>query len=440
MKKTVYCLTIIFASAAFIFTGCIKTSDGSGDTAVIQTGEKDNKTPEKENTDDDDINVNNDIPPDEINSSEANENNNEEHSTEGNNTVPAPDNNNPGKQPDTPKNETTSKDNPASSVDPELQPYWNSINEIASAAQQYYSENFNKVRLISKNGKLYNSTVNMDITASYLASNGYLASKYSSYDCDIMLVKTEDMGKLGNVSVSGDDNGLAVFVVTKNPKDSTYLVTSARSTGGIISNGEYIDILNRYDQNHGAIGRLMSGTDEYNRILNFISMYEGKFGDYYVRSITKDNKYAVVVLSGRNDVNDLKQYVLKKENNVWEVVMDKLENEPRVNVAVNKKLPDFNPSLLPKYTIYDYKNLLISDYTGILHFLMKDGFIDNISDVKYMAGADKYCYVTLNNEIKYICFYANNNWTINQVSDYNEAYSFMIKKSVLAPTFIIWDR
>ena len=85
----------------------------------------------------------------------------------------------------------------------------------------------------------------------------------------------------------------------------------------------------------------MAGTEEYNRILNFLSMYEGKFGKYYVRSVTKDNKYAVVVLSSQADVNDIRQYILRKENNVWEVVMDKLENESRVNVAVNKKLPDF---------------------------------------------------------------------------------------------------
>ena len=434
MKKTVYSLAVIIISSACIFTGCTKPPDNSVDNTVIDnTGENDNTNTEQNTNSEVTVPDDTNTPPDNIDEPIDGETDQPEQ------TGDKPITGGPTKTTTVPKSETNGKEG-SSAADQELQPYWNSINEIASAAQKYYSENFNKVRLVSQNGKLYNSSENMDVTVSYLASNGYLASKYSSYDCDILLIKTEDMGKLGNVSVNGDDKGLAVFAVYKNPKDSSYLVKSARSSGGIISNGEYVDILNRYNQSHGSVGRLMSGTEEYDRILNFISMYEGKFGSYYVRSITKDNRYAVVVLSGVNDVNDLKQYILKKENNVWEVVMDRLENEPRVNVAVNKKLPDFNPALLPKYTIYDYKKLVISDYTGILHFLMKDGFIDNINDVKYMAGADKYCYVTLNNEIKYICFYTNNNWTINQVRDYNEAYSFMIKKSVLAPTFIIWDR
>ena len=434
MKKTVYGLAVIIISSVCIFTGCINSPESNaGNTVTTKTDENDNTNTEQNNNSEVTVPDDTNTPPD--NTDEPIDGETVKPEQTGGETVTGI----PANSTTVPKSETNVNDT-SSSADPELQPYWNSINEIASAAQKYYSENFNKVRLVSQNGKLYNSSENMDVTVSYLASNGYLASKYSSYDCDIMLIKTEDMGKFGNVSVSGDDKGLAVFAVFKNPKDSSYLVKSARSGGGIITNGEYIDILNRYSQSHGSVGRLMSGTDEYDRILNFISMYEGKFGSYYVRSITKDNRYAVVVLSNSSDVNDLKQYILKKDNNVWEVVMDKLENEPRVNVAVNKKLPDFNPALLPKYTIYDYKKLVISDYTGILHFLMKDGFIDNINDVKYLAGADKYCYVTLNNEIKYICFYTNNNWTINQVRDYNEAYSFMIKKSVLAPTFIIWDR
>ena len=60
--------------------------------------------------------------------------------------------------------------------------------------------------------------------------------------------------------------------------------------------------------------------------------------------------------------------------------------------------------------------------------------------MKYIAGADKYCYIVLNNEVKFICFNSNDNWSIEQVADSNSAYQFMTKKSVLAPTFIIWDR
>ncbi len=419
MKKFLYCTAAVFALSGIIFCGCTPTNDVTPDTPPVVD---DTDVNGEEITDDPDTSIDGPIVTDDPNQGDDNPEVNID-------TPPVT---------DVPNSPPPTSGKPV--VDKELQPYWNSINEIAAAAQNYYSENFNKTRLVSQNGKLYDSTTNKEIDTVFLVAKGELSSKYKDYACDILLLKTEDVKKYSNVSLKNDGTGMAVFVVAKNPKADSYLLTTARSNGGIISNADYISLVSGYGQNHGSVGRLMSGTDEYNRIVNFLSMYEGKFDKYYVRSITKDNKYACVVLSNQKDVNDLKQYILKKDNNVWEVVMDKLENESRVNVAVNKKLPDFNPQLLPSYTIYDYKKLLISDYTGVLHFLAKDDYINSISEVKYIAGADKYCYVILNNEIKYMCFYNDDKWSVEQVSDYNDAYEFMTKKSVLAPTFILWDK
>lgn len=423
---------IVTAATGLVLSGC-KADIGNGDD--IKTPVEDNNDVNNENNE----NINNEdneviVPPDDGNDDNI-DNGEEDPEPIGGEEIT----DEPVVKPVTPK-PSTGNNQTTTAVDKELVPYWNSINEIAIAAQNYYSENFNKAKLVSKNGKFYDSTVNEELNTQYLAKKGVLASKYKDYDCEILLLKTEDVSKYSNVSLKNDGTGMAVFVVAKNPKENSYLITTARSTGGIISNTDYISLLSGYGQNHGSVGRLMSGTDEYNRILNFVSMYEGKFDNYYVRSISKDNKYAVVVLSSQTNVNDLKEYILKKENNVWEVVMDKLENESRVSVAVNKKIPDFNPSLLPNYTIYDYKKLLMSDYTGVLHTLVKSNYVSSISDVEYIAGADKYCYVVLNNQIKYICFKNDGVWEIKQIVDYNEAYSFMTQKSLLAPTFIIWDR
>lgn len=419
MKKTLYCLVMVMLLSGAVFAGCKPTSSNPTDTTIENNDVTDTTNNQEDNPD---VSVDN---PDNQHGEDA----------------PLVDNPNNVDTPpviDNPKPPVTG--NNITSVDKELEPYWNSIKEIAVAAQNYYSENFNKTRLVSINGKLYNSSINEEIDVNFLVDKGLLASKYKNYECSVLLLKTEDVSKFSGVKLDKDGAGMAVFVVAKSPKENSYLVTTARSNGGILSTTDYISLLGSYGQNHGTVGRLMSGTDEYNRILNFISMYEGKFDKYYVRSITKDNKYAVVVFSSQNNVNDLKQYVLRKDGNVWEVVMDKLENESRVNVAINKKLPDFNLSLLPSYTIYDYKKLMMSDYTGVLHTLVKGDYIDSISDVKYIAGADKYCYIVLNNEVKFICFNSNDNWSIEQVADSNSAYQFMTKKSVLAPTFIIWDR
>ncbi|MBE6007955.1 MAG: hypothetical protein E7235_02010 [Lachnospiraceae bacterium] len=413
MKKILYALIAVMVISSFTVTGCTPVSD---DTPI---------PPITENNDDPDITDDPVTPP------------------EDEPVIP------PEDEPVIPPVDDPvipPEDNPVkppvnvSQTDKELEPYWSSVREIALSAQNYYTENFNKTRLVSKNGKLHDASTGEDVTTSTLVEKGYLASKYKTYDCSILLLKTEDVKQYRGISLANDEEGLSVFAVIKNPKANSHLLTTARSKGGLISTADYINLLTDYSQNHGSVGRLMSGTEEYNRIINFLSMYEGKFGKYYIRSVTKDNKYAVVVLSSQSDVNNVRQYILRKENNVWEVVMDKLENESRPNVAVNKKLPDFNPDLLPDYTLYDYKKTLLSDYTGILYALVVDKLIDSIADVKYIAGADDFCYVVLNNEVKYICYNGSRGWDIDQVADIDEATDFMRSVSLSAPTFIILDR
>ena len=79
--------------------------------------------------------------------------------------------------------------------------------------------------------------------------------------------------------------------------------------------------------NHGTVRRLTPSNSEYDRILSCIKMYESKYEDYFVRSITIDDKYAFVVLSGRSNAATIREYILRYDNGIWEVVMDDLEAE-----------------------------------------------------------------------------------------------------------------
>ena len=103
--------------------------------------------------------------------------------------------------------------------------------------------------------------------------------------------------------------------------------------------------MNHYSMNNGTVQRLTPSNNEYDRILSCIRMYESKYEQYFVRSITTDDKYAFVVLSGRANAATIREYILKYDNGIWEVVMDNLELESRLPVVVNKELPDFNVKL-----------------------------------------------------------------------------------------------
>ena len=153
-----------------------------------------------------------------------------------------------------------------------------------------------------------------------------------------------------------------------------------------------------------------------------------------------DNKYAMVVLSSTSNTSNIRQYILKNENDNWEVVMEGLENEPRVVVAVNKKIPDFNVSMIPKYTINDYKKSLGTNYEAIHNTLINVNAIANPTDILYESSVDKYCYVVTKKGFKYLVYKDGEYWTTKEVFNYGEAVEFMKQRSSTAPTFIVWDK
>lgn len=325
-------------------------------------------------------------------------------------------------------------------TDSALKDEWEALDAIAEAGQNYYTENFSKTRVITKNGYLYNKSSEELIDVRYLVANGYLESKYVATSAEVLLLNCDDFSHYDDFSLKSWETGLTVFASMKHPSSNAYLLTTSKSAGGALSASQYAALLNSYYQNHGAAGRLDSGSEEYSRILNFINMYESKYENYYVRSILADNKYAMVVLSGQSNAADIKQYILKRSGSIWEVVLAGLESDPRVIITVNKTLPDYNITMLPAYTINDFLGSLSKDRYELTAEMTARGMISSTADIKYISGTANYCYIVLKNEIKYICNYTGDKWNIVQVTSSDEAMNKMLAISKTAPTFIILDR
>ncbi|MCQ4727303.1 hypothetical protein NE664_11675 [Anaerotignum faecicola] len=324
--------------------------------------------------------------------------------------------------------------------DDSLMNIWKALDDIVYAGQTYYTENFSKTRVITHNGYLYNKAAEETITVDYLIANGYLSSKYVMQNYEVLLLNAADLKKYSSLYIKDSEEGFIVVAAAPHPSENMYLLTTANSAGGAISSSQYAALLNNYYQNHGAIGRLSPSSENYNRILNFISMYESKYEEYFVRSITTDNKYAVVILSGKSSPNEVRQYILRRSGNIWEVVMSGLETDPRVLVSVNKALPDFNLELLPPYTINDHLSSLNRDKSPLIGQMINMGFISGASDISYICGTSNFVYIVLNNEVKYLCSNTGDSWNIVQVSTSDEARNKMLAINKNAPTFIILDR
>ena len=431
IKNTMLKSFVVVCTAGLMITGCNKTEEpDKNDNSVIEDKKDEENGENIENNE----NVNNG----ENTNGEENGKNTEnlpDDKIDVEVTVPEKPITNPNYNKPSTKSQTPSNDS-------ELSSYWTKLENCAKAGQNYYSEYYTKTRVITKDGYLYNYAASTLINVSYLANDGMLDSKYATSDVSLLLMYGRDVASYGGSNihiVSSDKNEFTVFALMKHPTENKYIFTSANGSYGTITDTAYSSLMNHYSMNNGTVQRLTPSNNEYDRILSCIRMYESKYEQYFVRSITTDDKYAFVVLSGRANAATIREYILKYDNGIWEVVMDNLELESRLPVVVNKELPDFNVKLLPKYSLKDYKGSMLNDYTGVMDALTKAGLYAKDDTFYYFCGTTDYCYMITDSGKRFLCRKNGSTWDCYKVLDYYDALSRLQNMTNNPPTFILLD-
>lgn len=412
-------------TACVALSGCVR--EGGEEGTNIETNNEDENDVNDPLIDisgetDNEENANEDLPPDE----------NPETVTDPNGGQTTPPSGNNSSQGGT---QTSSKPY----KDPSISSYWSKLEATAKSGQSYYSEYYTKTRLITKNGYLYNYAASTQITTDYLVSEGRLSSSSTSSNISVMLMYGKNISTYGGSSVyiTSTDREFTVFAFMKHPNENKYIFTSANGSYGTMSESAYNSLMAAYSMNHGTVRRLTPSNSEYDRILSCIKMYESKYEQYFVRSITVDDKYAFVVLSGRSNAATIREYILRYDNGIWEVVMDDLESEGRLPVTVNKTLPDFNMTMLPSYSIKDFT--MLTDYTAVMEALTKAGLYEKDDTFYYFCGTDKFCYMITDSGKRFLCHYNNGTWNCYKVLDYYDALSRLQSFTSNPPTFILLD-
>lgn len=328
----------------------------------------------------------------------------------------------------------------------DTKPFWqsentmqlNNLKSVASAGQSAYNDLGTKLGWICKNGKLYAYYTGQTVTTDTLVSNGYLESGLSADDYEILLVDGRDLAEYEGAEVPAESMNLCVFAASKQ-SDGTYLLASAAGRAGQISSVSYNRLLARYNQNHGTMGRLSSSSAEYGRILNFVGLYEGSLEDYFVREIRKDNKYVVVTFSSKKNTADVKQHVLRNDNNFWEVVYTNLQNVYYPVTSINRALPDFNPSLLPDYNLAVWKSYIVRRDQSLVNTMISKRLITDESQIYYQCGTDQYFYMVLTNGSRYVAYKIDGVWQITHVNSDYEANNFISARTGQDYGFILLD-
>ena len=322
-------------------------------------------------------------------------------------------------------------------------PFWQSeasklyeaLTATAAAAQQDYKMNGAKRGWMSKNGKLYNYYDGSYITPAVLVKDGYLEEELDTEGFELWLVNGEDLAAYSGIST--DSMSFQVFAAVK--QNGKYLLASADGKAGQLSQEDYQSLWLQYNQNHGASGRLSSATAEYGRILNYISLYEGRFSDYYVREIRKDNKYAVVVFSTTSNTANIKEYILKNDNGFWEVVYPNVQLDVYPITAINRTLPDFNPDVLPKYNLAAWQGLLKAEQGGAVAAMFAKRYIASRTQIQYQCATASCAYFRLTDGSRYVAYSNGEYWTAEAVSSDIAARNYFKERMGGDYSFIILD-
>ena len=327
----------------------------------------------------------------------------------------------------------------------QTKPFWQSqtslhyenLKAVAAAAQQDYRMTGARRGWMSKNGKLYGYYDGCYITPAMLVKEGYLQSGLDTTGYEILLIKGSDLSQLSGANVSSGNMGLGMFAAVK--QNNKYLIAAPGGKIGQVSQEDYTALLAKYNQSHGTVGRLSSSSAEYDRILNYICLYEGKFEDFYVREIRKDNKYAMVVFSPASNSADVREYILQNDNGFWEVVYPNLQTQAYPLHEVNKVLPDFNVGLLPGYNLAAWRGLIKTETGGAQAAMFSKHFISSKSQIAYQCAISNCAYFVLKDGSRYVSYLDGNYWTAAAVSSDIEAKNYFIEHTGVDYSFIILD-
>lgn len=346
----------------------------------------------------------------------------------------------PGGKEDVPEEEEKAEEQK-----PQSKPFWQSetsmhyenLKAVAAAAQQDYRINGAKRGWMSKNGKLYGYYDGCYITPAMLVKEGYLQGGLNTTGYEILLINGRDLAQYNGANVPNGSKGFGVFAAVK--QNNKYLLASPEGKAGQISQDDYMALLAKYNQSHGSIGRLSSASAEYGRILNYICLYEGKFEDFFVREIRKDNKHALVTFSTTANTANIKQYVLQNDNGFWEVVYPNVQLDAYPITEINKLVPDFNVGLLPNYNLAAWRGMIYPEQGGAQAAMFSNYFISSKSQIRYQCATSNCAYIVLNDGSRYVSYLDGNYWTASPISSDIAAKNYFMERTGADYSFIILD-
>ena len=308
------------------------------------------------------------------------------------------------------------------------------INTIYTKADEFYT-NYNKsLRLVSQYGFLYSIKNNINIISrDVLGSDNIGLSTKELDETDIIFIKPSDVGEVLEQDIKGND--LGVFVVI-NTKDGYYMVSEYLEPT-LLTPKQYASLILKYNIDKGSLKNPKRNEQENTDILEAAMMI-----DYDIKHLACNEKYAVVLGNQISNPANIKEVVLAKIDNKWQVINDKLVDIADPAIYINNIYPDLETGIFPIYNIADFDQIDVESMTnGVNQSVIDTGiFTDaDLSKGLYSAACGKFAYIEALATNKKLLGYIDDKGKLefNEVADINSAISYMLSLEENPPVFIL---
>lgn len=321
------------------------------------------------------------------------------------------------------------------------------LKKISTACERYYSKSKKTKRFFSWAGLLAcvekdeatGKETNSEITVDTLKENGYLEDENYIKDAVLLCIKPTDF------DASAKKTNLDIFTALKTTDG--YCIVGKGFGQKLFTDEQFKQLVMKYNIDHGPITSPETGSEDFNLLMTAIAKFRGDIKNtdttpptYVVRYVSKNDLYAVVILSGTDDVTDTTEYLLKKGDNGWEVHINGLENMADVKGELNNTVTDFDLNILPPYTLYEYRKQVrtTEHYENIFTLLKEQKIIDPSDTVTYCCGTQNVLYVEFASGVKIAGGATQDgNFDCNKVDTYEDAIRELGKFVKPVPAFIL---
>jgi len=303
------------------------------------------------------------------------------------------------------------------------------VDSVAKAAQDFYAEFSAFSVYVTKNGYFFEYSSSQYIKTEDLTDPDPefaltdLDPEYADESVLILYLKPSDLAAYSQLDVSRSDT-LELFAAYET-KDG-FVIASVKNPGGVLPREELFRVLEKYDYYHGEPRTVPYGGEDFNRIIAALVRDARVAPDSDIRYLKQDDKYAVAILSPRDDPTDVNQFILKKENGGWSVVIFNYEMYDKHKAVINAELVDLNLEMVPRDDLTVLKKYFRRSYTDVIGTMVMNSFVmDEDGAAVYQAGTNNFCYIIFESGRRFLGFLDNDTWTMHEVRTYEEAVEKM---------------